>query len=169
MYANYIVCPSWLIMCDPLYITYMHLRTAGCNTVVLWYANIALFSTLRHLNQYLLWHFLPKQTSEILVKSIHYHLEQCFARSRVYIIWEHFQLRLAWKSAESTPKLCQLKIVLKWYGLKKNYLVSLVKSVPIQNNQLRDLALENVSNTFQLMSTEATLKISWLCQANIMH
>ena len=89
------------------------------STVVLWYTNIALFSTLRHLNQYLLWHFLPKQTSEILVKSIHYHLEQCFARSTVYIIWGHFQLRLAWKSAESTPKLCQLKIVLKWYGLKK--------------------------------------------------
>ena len=89
------------------------------STVVLWYTNIALFNTLRHLNKYLLWHFLPKQTSEILVKSIHYHLEQCLARSRVYIIWEHFQLRLAWKSAESTPKLCQLKIVLKWYGLKK--------------------------------------------------
>ena len=41
---------------------YMHLRTAGCNTVVLWYANNALFSTLRHLNQYLfLTLAIPKQ------------------------------------------------------------------------------------------------------------
>ena len=41
---------------------YMHLRTAGCNTVVLWYANIALFSKLRHLNQYLfLTLAIPKQ------------------------------------------------------------------------------------------------------------
>ena len=42
---------------------YMHLRTAGWSTVVLWYANIALFSTLRHLNQYLfLTLAIPTQT-----------------------------------------------------------------------------------------------------------
>ena len=42
---------------------------------------------------------------------VHSFLKQSFTRSSIDIIWWYLQLRLAWKSAVGTTKLCQLKIM----------------------------------------------------------
>ena len=66
---------------------------------------------------------------EMFSFKVHSFLSQCFARSSVGIFWWYFQLMLACKSAESTTRLCQLKIVqntfLKINGLKQSFRVVL--------------------------------------------
>jgi hypothetical protein len=49
-------------------------------------------------------------------------LKQCLPRSLLHTIWNHLQVRLAEKSAESIPKSCQVKTVqntvLKWMDFR---------------------------------------------------